>query len=200
MKFQKKRNYAKRLEKLVYAGVITPAIMLAVGSPASAGQVAASAFQTYNSANAASIQPGPFSLYAVPVESLLPTQINEGPAEVGKKTAGFDLLAPSQLQSNLLTDVEPVVIGPGGQLYLTDGHHTFTALEDSIYGSSDPTVYVNVIANYSNLTMTQFFATMQAQNLLFPVNNGVFEPVNDATGAPLPSNLTSLPTDLYRGS
>ena len=39
---------------------------------------------------------------------------------------------PAQLQANLFADIEPVVIGPGGQLYLTDGHHTFTALLDSI--------------------------------------------------------------------
>jgi hypothetical protein len=74
--------------------------------------------------------------FEVPVDSLAcPTQMNEGFTEVGKKTTGFDLLTPAQLQANLLTDIEPVVIGPGGQLYLTDGHHTFTALENSIYGA-----------------------------------------------------------------
>ena len=66
-----------------------------------------------------------------------------------------------------------MVIGPGGQLYLTDGHHTFTALEDSIYGASNPNVFVNVIANFSNLTTAQFFAKMQAMNLLLPINDGV---------------------------
>ncbi|WP_158817070.1 ParB-like protein [Methylocapsa sp. S129] len=189
-----------RPRALYYAALVTPAILLAIGAgQATAGQLPISAFQTYNSATAAAIQPGPLALYSVPVDSLLPTQMNEGLTEVGKKAAGFDLLAPSQLQSNLLTDIEPVVVGPGGKLYLTDGHHTFTALENSIYGASDPTVYVNVIANYSNLTTAEFFAMMQAQNLLLPLNDGVAETVNTATGAPIPTSLTGLNSDVYRG-
>ena len=189
-----------RLEGLLYAALISPAILFAVyGGESKAGQLPLSAFQTYNGANAAGIVPGPFALYSVSVDSLAPTQMNEGLTEVGKKAAGFDLLAPSQLQADLLTDIEPVVIGPGGKLYLTDGHHTFTALLDSIYGASNPTVYVDVIANYSNLTTAQFFATMQSQNLLLPLNDGVAETVNDATGAPIPTSLTGLTSDVYRG-
>ncbi len=159
---QTRGEKSKRLEALLYGAILAPAILLAVhGESAVAGPVTASEFQAYNPANASSIQAGPLSLYTVQVNSLAPTQMDEGLAEVGKKTAGFDLLAPSQLQANLLTDVEPVVIGPGGKLYLTDGHHTFTALLDSVYGASNPTVYVNVIANYSNLTTAQFYATLQ---------------------------------------
>ena len=164
-----------------------------------AGQLPLTAFQTYDPNAAAGIQAGPFALYQVPVDSLRPTQMNEGFTEVDKKVTGFDLLAPSQLQSNLLTDIEPVVIGPGGQLYLTDGHHTFTALLNSSFGASNPSVFVNVIANYSNLTMSHFFQTMQAQNLLLPLNDGVPETVNPATGAPIPSSLTALTSDPYRG-
>jgi autotransporter-associated beta strand protein len=175
------------------------AIAIGAAGSAHAGQLAASAFQTYDPTTASSIVPGTFALFAVPVDSLHPTQLNEGLTEVGKKTAGFDLLAPSMLQSNLLTDIEPVVIGPGGQLYLTDGHHTFTALENSSYGSSNPTVFVNVIANYSNLTTSQFFAMLQSQNLLLPLNDGVPQAVNTATGAPIPSSLTGLTSDPYRG-
>jgi fibronectin-binding autotransporter adhesin len=168
-------------------------------SPAGADQLPASAFQVYNPANASFIQAGPFALYAVPVDQLQPTQMNEGFSEVNTKTNGFNILAPSQLQGNLLTDIEPVVIGPGGVLYLTDGHHTFTALEKSSYGSSNPIVYVDVIANYSNLTPAQFWAQMQASDLLLPLNNGVPQVVNTATGAPIPTSLTGLTQDPYRG-
>src|ERR1700761_2631944 len=103
--------------------------------PADAGQLQAGAFQVYNPANASTIQPGPFALYTVPVDSLAPTQMNEGFTEVDKKASGFDIVPPSQQETtaSLLGDIEPVVIGPGGKLYLTDGHHTFTALEDSAY-------------------------------------------------------------------
>ena len=189
-----------RLKALLYGAVLAPAILVAVcGEQAVAGPVVPADFQAYNAANAATIQPGPFALFTVPVDSLAPTQLNEGFTEVNKKAAGFDLETPTQLQADLLTDVEPVVIGPGGKLYLTDGHHTFTALEDSIYGASNPNVFVNVVANYSNLTTAQFFAMMQSQNLLLPLNDGVAEPVNDATGAPFSATLTGLTSDPYRG-
>ena len=167
--------------------------------PAHAGQLPASAFQVYNPANASSIQAGPFALYTVPVDQLQPTQMNEGFTEVNAKTNGFNLLLPSNFNANLLGDIQPVVIGPGGVLYLTDGHHTFTALENSSYGSTDPVVYVNVIANYSNLTTAQFFAQMQASDLLLPLNNGVPQAVNTATGSPIPTTLKGLTQDPYRG-
>ena len=176
-----------RLEGLLYAALISPAILFAVyGGESKAGQLPLSAFQTYNGANAAGIVPGPFALYSVSVDSLAPTQMNEGLTEVGKKAAG---LRPSRA----LAIASRPVDGHRARRHRTrrqalsdDGHHTFTALLDSIYGASNPTVYVDVIANYSNLTTAQFFATMQAQNLLLPLNDGVAETVNDATGAPIP--------------
>src|SRR6202042_1561729 len=165
--------------------------MSVVGS-AHAGQASLSSFATYDPTMASTIVPGALALFQVPVDSIHPTQLNEGLTEVGKQTAGFDLLPRAQLQANLLTSIEPVVIGPGGQLYLTDGHHTFTALQDSSYGPSNPTVFVNVIANFSNLTTAQFFQFMQQQNLLLPLNDGVPQTVNTATGAPIPTALTGL--------
>jgi fibronectin-binding autotransporter adhesin len=166
-----------------------------------AGQLPASAFQAYNPANAASILPGPFALYTVNVNTLHATQLNVGFTEVDHKAAGFNILtSASALSADLLTDIEPVVIGPGGVLYQTDGHHTFLALIDSAWGSTNPTVDVNVIANYSNLTTQQFFAMLEQQNLVYPVNDGVLETVNFNTGAPLPSSLPGMTSDVYRRS
>ncbi len=127
------------------------------------------------------------------------TQMNAGFAEVGKKMAGWDLLSPAALTPTLLTDIEPVVIGPGGVLYLTDGHHTFLSLLLSNYGASNPNVFVNVIANYSNLTPTQFWAKMQASNFLLPLNNGVVQSVDPTTGAPIPSSFLGMTSNVYRG-
>jgi autotransporter-associated beta strand protein len=163
-------------------------------------QLTSANFQAYDPANASTIEAGPLALYSVSVDSILPTQQNEGYAEVDAKAAAYDLFSSlAQVEADLLGDVEPVVIGPGGQLYLLDGHHTFTALIDSVWGASNPTVYVNVIANYSNLTTSEFYATMQANNFLLPLNNGTAETVNDATGSPLPTSLTGLTNDPYRG-
>jgi fibronectin-binding autotransporter adhesin len=174
-------------------------IAMSVAGSAHAGQASLSSFATYDPTMASTIVPGALALFQVPVDSLRPTQLNEGLTEVGKKAAGFDLLTPGQLQANLLTSIEPVVIGPGGQLFLTDGHHTFTALQNSIYGPSNPNVFVNVIANFSSLTTAQFFAQMQALNFLLPINDGVSQPINLSTGAPIPSTLTGLTSDPYRG-
>lgn len=189
-----RRELSRRLALLCSVSAIT----IGVCGNVQAGQLSASAFQTYDPTQASSIVPGAFALYTVTVGSIRPTQLNEGFSEVGKKTAGFDLLAPSQLQGNLLGAIEPVVIGPGGVLYLTDGHHTFTALQNSIYGANT-TVFVNVIANYSNLTTSQFFQKMQSQNFLLPLNNGVPQTLDPSTGAPIPPTLQGLVNDPYRG-
>jgi autotransporter-associated beta strand protein len=176
---------------------IGPAVVMVL--PAQAGQLPPAAFQVYNPANAGTIQPSPFALFTVPVDQIRPTQMNEGFFEIGRKTAGWDLLSPTQLQAALPTNIEPVVIGPGGVLYLTDGHHTFTSLLNSIYGPSNPSVYVDVIANYSNLTTSQFWTQMQASNFLLPINNGVPQTVDVTTGAPIPTSLQALTNDPYRG-
>jgi autotransporter-associated beta strand protein len=163
-------------------------------------QPTSASFTAYSSVDYTTITAGPLALYSVNVDSILPTQLNEGYAEVGYKAAGYDQISTlSQLETSLLGDIEPVVIGPGGQLYLLDGHHTFTALIDSVWGSQNPNVYVNVVANYSNLSTSQFFATMQANSYLLPLNNGVAETVNDATGSPIPTSLTALTNNVYRG-
>jgi autotransporter-associated beta strand protein len=166
---------------------------------ANAGQLPPTAFQTYNATNASSIVPGPFALYSVPVGSIAPTQMNVGFSEIGKKTSGFDLLAPSALTSTLLTDIEPVVIGPGGQLYLTNGHHTFLALSKSVHGAANPNVFVDVIANYSQLTPVQFWAQMQASNFLLSLDGGVVQSIDPNTGAPIPTSLAGMANDVYRG-
>ena len=156
--------------------------------------------QPYSASAASTISAGPLALYAVPVDDIAPTQMNEGFAEVDAKAAAYDLITSlTQLEADLIGDIEPVVIGPGGQLYLLDGHHTFTALLDSIWGAQDPTVYVNVIANYSTDTEAQFIAQMEANNWLLPLNDDVPQSVNPDTGAPIPTTLTGLTSDVYRG-
>jgi fibronectin-binding autotransporter adhesin len=189
----------------VLLGQVAAVALLAAGG-AVAQTLPATAFQQYNAANAASIQPGLFSLFSVPVDTLEPTQLNVGDSEVEKKTADWNLLTQSQLQSTLLGDVETVVIGPGGVLYQTNGHHTFLSLEDSKFGASNPNVFVNVVANFSNDTPQQFLADLQKNGLIYPVNNGVVQPVTPVAGPggtvtlpPLPTTLTGLTNDPDRG-
>jgi autotransporter-associated beta strand protein len=169
---------------------------------AARAQVPADEFTAYNPANASSITPGISALYSIPVDSLSPTQFNAGYSEIGDKTNAWNLVPSSRLQSTLLESVEPVVIGPGGQLYQINGHHTFDSLEQSIYGASDPTVYVNVVANYSSDTPAQFLAALQANAQVYPLNDGVLQTLAPASGNPLspvPTTLAGLTNDAYRG-
>lgn len=184
-----------RLAALAAAG-------LTLAATTAGAQVPLADFTAYNAANASSITPGVFALYSVPVDDLRPTQFNAGLSEVAEKTNAWNLLPSSQLQSTLLGDVEPVVIGPGGQLYQINGHHTFDSLVQSIYGASDPTVYVNVVANYSSDTQAQFLAALQANAQVYPLNNGVLQTLT-ASGSnpisPIPTTISGLTNDAYRG-
>lgn len=187
--------------KLIQAAAMSAIGLIALAGPARA-QVPLADFTTYNPADASSITPGIFALYSIPVDELSPTQFNVGFSEVAEKTNAWNLVPASQLQSTLLGDVEPVVIGPGGQLYQINGHHTFTSLQQSVYGASDPTVYVDVVANYSGDTQAQFLAALQANAQVYPLNNGVLQTLAASGGnpiSPIPTTLSGLTNDPYRG-
>ncbi|WP_445657399.1 ParB/Srx family N-terminal domain-containing protein [Achromobacter sp. NCFB-sbj8-Ac1-l] len=65
--------------------------------------------------------------------------------------------APGSDPANLKT----VVIGWDGNLYLTDGHHTFSSLREIFDGGPKLPVWVKVSANYSNLgTASAFWQRM----------------------------------------
>src|SRR5580658_2891647 len=179
------------------------AVLIALSVSGARAQLTQSDFTAYNPANAGSIVPSLTSLYSIPVDSLVPTQINVGFAEVDAKAAAFNLItSQAALNADLLGDVEPVVIGPNGLLYQTDGHHTFVALENSVYGQSNPNVYVQVIANYSSLTQAQFVTALAQATQLYPFNDGVQLPVTQVGSnllSPIPTSLSGLTQDAYRG-
>lgn len=61
--------------------------------------------------------------------------------------------------------LKTVVVGPKGTLYLTDGHHTMTALHDLPDGGPELTVWVRVAANLGDAPDTDtFWSQMQANN------------------------------------
>jgi hypothetical protein len=88
----------------------------------------------------------------------------------------------------------PVVIGPGGIPYMTDGHHTLRALLESRI--ADKTVYGHILANWAQVAPAEFWAQMQAKNYVY---------LKDAAGrgpqpaSALPANLTDMQLDPYRG-
>ena len=93
--------------------------------------------------------------------------------------------------------LKTVVIGPTGTLYLTDGHHTFTALNELTDGGPKLPVWVRVAANYSDTTDTKAFWKRMSDSgyaWLRDAKNNVIEP----TALPEHVALASFQDDTYR--
>ncbi|MFR9800317.1 ParB/Srx family N-terminal domain-containing protein [Streptomyces sp. MS06] len=94
-------------------------------------------------------------------------------------------------------EMKTVVVGPGGQPYLTDGHHTFTSFAEDPIGGLDTHIRVIVQANYSNLTRQEFWKRMKAHKWVY---------LRDAQGnrigvnkLPRQVGLAGFQNDPYRG-
>ncbi|MBS7578011.1 MULTISPECIES: ParB-like protein [unclassified Enterococcus] len=75
----------------------------------------------------------------------------------------------------------PVILGPNGKLYATDGHHgstTYLYIFNQ-YGLGSDQINVEVIADYSSLTTEAFYQTLINNNQFFSkafnVNSGKYE-------------------------
>ena len=99
--------------------------------------------------------------------------------------------------------LKTVVIGPDNALYLTDGHHSFSALYEARDGGADLPVWVRVDQNRSHLpTMTDFWQKMQAEQKawLKDGNNHTLRPADLTLNLGLISaeNPNGLQNDPYR--
>lgn len=129
--------------------------------------------------------------YTIDARALHPTQFALGFREVRHKAAIISRKDAAGLVAYLKRKNVPVVIGPGGVPYLTDGHHTMRALLESTQ-----TDYGHIIANWSDLPFDAFWARMRATNSTY---------LNDAEGrgpldpALLPDSLLAMQSNRYRG-
>ncbi|MFF1421780.1 ParB/Srx family N-terminal domain-containing protein [Streptomyces sp. NPDC058280] len=57
--------------------------------------------------------------------------------------------------------MKTVVVGPGGELYLTDGHHTLTSFLETPDGGPSMHIRLRVTGNLSDLSPAAFWQTMQ---------------------------------------
>ncbi|MEV8511644.1 ParB/Srx family N-terminal domain-containing protein [Dactylosporangium sp. NPDC051484] len=81
--------------------------------------------------------------------------------------------------------MKTVVIGPGGEPFLTDGHHTLTSFYETPDGGADLHVRLRVQANLSTLTRQDFWAQMQAHKWVY---------LRDPQGNP--TKVNKLPTSV----
>lgn len=96
-----------------------------------------------------------------------------------------------------IAPMKTAVVGPGGQLYLTDGHHTLTSFWEAPGGGPTTHVRLNIAGNLSNLAPEAFWRTMQTNGWTWLQDvNG-----NPITPNQLPANLglKQFANDKYRG-
>lgn len=129
----------------------------------------------------------------IDARQLHPTQFSHGWREVVHKRDLIAAKTPAELAAYLQRKNVPIVIGPGGVPFMTDGHHTLRALLES--AAPDKTAYGHILANWSALAPAEFWARMQASNYTY---------LKDAAGRPqppenLPASLLAMQRDPYRG-
>lgn len=94
-------------------------------------------------------------------------------------------------------DMKTVVIGPNGSLYLTDGHHTFSAFWDADNGQNHQLkVWVKVTDNFSKLSEYDFWAQMKKASKVW-LKNGANQAIATSQ-LPAAIGLKSLGNDPYR--
>ncbi|MFJ5682621.1 ParB/Srx family N-terminal domain-containing protein [Streptomyces sp. NPDC093099] len=70
--------------------------------------------------------------------------------------------------------MKTVVVGPGGELYLTDGHHSLTSFLETPDGGAKTHIRLRVAANLSGLSTAAFWQTMREKKWVWlrDENNG----------------------------
>ena len=95
-----------------------------------------------------------------------------------------------------MESMKTAVVGPKGQLYLTDGHHTFTAFTETKDGGPLTKVRVRITHNFGDLDDATFWAEMKKKKLAW------LRDANDQeiTPAQLPQSLgmKQFGNDQYR--
>ncbi|MDY7562909.1 ParB/Srx family N-terminal domain-containing protein [Pseudomonas sp. 10B1] len=126
-----------------------------------------------------------------------------GQSESVRVTNASDLLDPATFdcQSPVGTrskDMKTVVIGPGGKLYLTDGHHTFTTLWDQPGAGPHLRMWVKVTDDFSDSADSgTFWARMQHAHKTW-LKDGSGQTINPAQ-LPEHLGLKNMQNDLFRG-
>ena len=133
------------------------------------------------------------SAYSIDARRLHPTQFSLGLREVAAKTAVIDAKDAAALETYLKKKDAPVVIGPGGVPYLTDGHHTLRALIES--RQPDKTAFGHVLANWSELDAGAFWTRMADRHFVYPKDNAG----RPAEAVMLPETLLKMQHDRWRG-
>jgi hypothetical protein len=93
--------------------------------------------------------------------------------------------------------MKTLVIAPDDKLYLTDGHHTFSAFYLLEEGGPDLSVYIKVTRDYRNLSsMDEFWKQMEFEKNIWLFN--VDETSVTVQSLPTTLDMKNFPNDQYR--
>ena len=142
------------------------------------------------------------ALCQVKVSKLKPTQNAVGFDEVNDKIARYSAKSKEDLRDYLLVHPVPVVIGNGGNVYLTDHHHMANALWKAAEGgnqaginSKNARVVVTVQYNRHGLMGYHFWKEMHKLRLVYLFDNAGGGPIRPKD---LCGHIQELANDPYR--
>jgi hypothetical protein len=124
----------------------------------------------------------------VPILELRPTQMTVGLREVERKRKSWD--DKSDKPDALASHMAPVVLGPGGERYITDHHHLTRALFDA----GQPQVFVTVVGDLRKADPEHFWTLMDFHGWSHPFDEKGRRCDYDA----LPKTVEGLKDDPYR--
>lgn len=127
----------------------------------------------------------------VSVDRLRPTQLTLGLDDVARRRAKIAAMSMEDLAAYLERKAVPHVIGPGGEIHMTDHHHLVRAL----WEEGRPTAVLGAcVADWSDLEPKAFWTRMDARALCWPIDaDGNRRPY-----AAIPDHVSKMTDDPWR--
>jgi hypothetical protein len=127
----------------------------------------------------------------VSVDRLRPTQLTLGMDDVVRRRAKIAAMSGSDLADYLERKAVPHVVGPGGELFMTDHHHLVRALWEEKRPSA---ILGERVADWSDLDPKAFWKRMDAKSLCWPIDaDGNRRPY-----AAIPDHVAKMTDDPWR--
>jgi len=142
------------------------------------------------------LKPGDYCLLRP--ERVRPTQVFVGKVEMECTKSEIESLNSSSLHSFIIENQVPTIIGPGPDFFITDHHHFAVAMFQAFLDFKRPTIhrvmYACIQADYSTMSMTNFWSTMKSQKFVFLED----ERGNNITVDTIPDTLKLMADNPYR--